>query len=391
MGALNWNTDITKNNQRLYRQSSQNQSTNVTTRQATPKEKPQFRLISATELTAKPVQINWLVENILEHGSLNLMFGEPSAGKSLFALDWGFCVAAGRDWEGYKTQQTDVVIVAGEGYAGMARRLKALEVKYDIKAPGNLYISERPGQLLDNANAESIADSIKATCPNPGLVIVDTLHRNMDGDENSSQDIGKFINNLDCFFKPLGAAVLVVHHSGHSDNKRSRGSSSIKAAMDAEFSVIKNHNSITFACTKAKDFEALKPLSFSLKIVDLPDWLDGDGEPLNSVYLEFDGDAAPNAKGKKLTARDESILASLGGVITAQGRDPTMEIRAKLGDDVLPQKLVHIDHWRDACYSQLDEISTEAKQKAFSRAIKKLTELGKIQSLDSYYWPIFDS
>lgn len=391
MGALNWNTELTKHNQRLFMQSSKIHSVDEKTGQAKPKEKPQFRLISATELTAKPVQINWLVENILEQGSINLMFGEPSAGKSLFALDWGFCVAAGRDWEGYRTQQTDVVIVAGEGYAGMARRLKALEVKYDIKASGNLYISEKPGQLLDEANAELIADSIKTTCPNPGLVIVDTLHRNMNGDENNSQDIGKFINNLDCFFKPLGVAVLVVHHSGHGQKDRSRGSSSIKAAMDAEFSVIKVNKSITFACTKAKDFEALKPLSFSLKPVDLPGWVDDDGELLNSVYLEFDGEAVPNAKGKKLTAREVSILASLGCVVAAHGIEPTADIKAKLGNDVLPHKLVHIDLWRDACYLQLGEIKPETKQKAFSRAIKKLSELGKIQSLDDYYWPVTDS
>ena len=196
------------------------------------KEKLLFPLVSASTMTDKPVQIEWLVENIIEQGSLNLLFGEPGSGKSLFALGWGFCMTAGIDWHDYRTKQTDVVIIAGEGFAGMQRRLKALEGKYNMKAPASLFISQRPAQLLDEANAQLVANSIKAICPNPGLVIIDTLHRNMDGDENSSQDIGKFINHIDSFLKPLGAAVLVVHHSGHGNKDRSRGSSSIRAATN---------------------------------------------------------------------------------------------------------------------------------------------------------------
>jgi RecA-family ATPase len=45
----------------------------------------------------------------------------------------------------------------------------------------------------------------------------------MDGDESSSKDIGKFIKNLDLHIKSLGAAILIVHHSGHGDKERSRG------------------------------------------------------------------------------------------------------------------------------------------------------------------------
>ncbi|MDO9268165.1 MAG: AAA family ATPase [Methylobacter sp.] len=212
-----------------------------------------FPLVSAATMTNKPVQIEWLVENILEQGSLNLLFGEPASGKSLFALDWGFCIAADMSWHGYRTKQTDVVIIAGEGFAGMQRRLKALEIKYKMKAPESLFISQQPAQLLDKTNAEVVANSIKAICPNPGLVIIDTLHRNMDGDENSSKDIGQFINNLDMYMKPLGAAILVVHHSGHGNKERSRGSSSIRAAMDGEFSATKKDKSIILTCHNKVD------------------------------------------------------------------------------------------------------------------------------------------
>ncbi len=402
--ALNWNPDITKENQRLYMQeqarippempqSANGQQGQSDARQAAVWQP--FPLISAHKLTAKPVAIDWLLENIIERGSLNLLFGEPGAGKSLFALDWAFCLAAGIAWHGCRTKPVDVVVVAGEGHAGMARRLKALESKYQRQAPERLFISQRPANLIDGANAQWIADTIKASCSNPGLVIVDTLHRNMDGDENSSQDIGRFIANLDGFFKPLGAAVLVVHHSGHGDKQRSRGSSSIRAAMDGEFSATKDGGAIVLSCYKAKDFEAFKPLQFSLKPIDL-DWCDDNGEPLTSVYLVHDGEAKPTAKKRKLSARDDAILTSLIEAIAAYGVEPTTEIKAKFGGfDSLPGKLlkiVNIEHWRELAYKAIvvDANTEDAKRMAFKRCRDKLLNQRVTVEYDNYAWRIFE-
>jgi hypothetical protein len=399
--ALAWNPDITKHNQRLYQQAqAQNPAESHTLNDEShgppqAKEKPLFPLISAPCLTANPVAIDWLVQNIIERGSLNLLFGEPGAGKSLFALEWAFCMAAGIAWNGYRTQKTDVVIIAGEGFAGLGRRIKALESKYQMQAPAGLFISKKSAQLADEKCAAWVADSIKALCQNPGLVIIDTLHRNMDGDENSSQDIGRFIANLDGFIKPLGAAVLVVHHSGHGQKDRSRGSSSIRAAMDGEFSATKDGGAIVLTCHKAKDFEAFQPLQFSLKPIDL-DWCGDDGEPLTSVYLEYDGEAKPTTKKRKLSARDDAILTSLSEATTANGVDPTAEIKAKFGGfDSLQgkhPKIVAIEHWRELAYKAIvvDANTEDAKRKAFKRCRDKLLNQGFTVEYDAYAWRIFE-
>ena len=392
MGALNWNPEITKHNQRLH---MQNQAIN---RPQLPllfdqagSNTQAFPLISAAELTAKPIVINWLIEDYIESETLNLLFGEPGSCKSAIALDWAFCIPAGIDWHGHRTKVKDTVILAGEGQLGMTRRLKALELKYGCKAPANLYISKIPAQLMDPQNAQSVAEAIKELCPNPGLVIIDTLHRNMDGDENSSQDIGKFINVLDLYLKPLGAAVLVVHHSGHGQKDRSRGSSSIRAAMDGEFSATKNEAGITLTCHKAKDFEAFRPMQFSLKAVNL-DWLDDDGIPLTSIYLEHHGAAIPNTKKQQLTARDEVILTSLKSAVDLHGVDPTTELKANSCDfegllcDL--KKVVSLEHWRVAAYPVLDADTAAAKQKAFTRARSKLFELGLVRNWNSFWWVV---
>jgi hypothetical protein len=357
--------------------------------------KKPFPLVSADQLTVRPVQIQWLVTNILERGSLNLLFGEPAAGKSLFALDWAFCVASGIDWHGSRTEAADVVIIAGEGFAGMARRLKALEVKYQAPAPTRLFISQRPANLIDGNNAQWVADSIAALCPNPGLIVVDTLHRNMAGDENSSADIAQFVANLDNFLKPLGAAVLIVHHSGHGTQQRSRGSSSIRAAMDGEFSATKDGGHVVLSCTKSKDFEPLKPQKFSLKAVDLG-WIDDDGEPITSIYLEHAGEAQPTTTRRKLSARDDAILTALLEAIEKHGVEPTAEIREKFtgfkGWTNGWRKVVHIDHWREFAYKAIvtDANTDDAKRMAFKRTRDKLFNQSFTVEYDCYAWRTHD-
>ncbi|WAR43883.1 AAA family ATPase [Methylomonas rapida] len=357
-----------------------------------------FPFISAAELTAKPISIPWLLEGYIERGSLNLLFGGPGTGKSLLDLDWGFCVAHGIHWNGCPTEQTDVVVIAGEGFAGMARRLKALEVKHGRPAPERLFISQRPGDLIDSNNAQWIADSIMALCPNPGLIIIDTLHRNMTGDENSSADIGQFVANIDNHLKPLGAAVLIVHHSGHGTAQRSRGSSSIRAAMDAEFSATKDGANVVLTCTKAKDFEAFSPQQFTLKTVDLP-WPDDDGEPLKSVVLEHAGDAKPVTAKRRLSARDDAILTALSEAIDKHGVEPSAEIKDKFagfkGWTNRAAKVVHIDHWRELAYQTItvdceaEEGKADARKKAFKRCRNKLFDSGFIVEHGDYAWPIF--
>ncbi|MGZ8942634.1 MAG: AAA family ATPase [Methylobacter sp.] len=340
--ALAWNPEITKHNQRLYMQEQVKNAPESPPRndqhqeQAEPKEKPLFPLIRSSELTAKPAPIDWLLEDIIEWNSLNLLFGEPGAGKSLFALDWAFCMAAGIDWHERRTKQTDVVVIAGEGHAGMKRRLRALEIKYGMKASDRLFISKCPADFMDSQNIAWVADTIKATCSHPGLVIIDTLHRNMTGDENSSKDIGQFISNIDQLLRPLGCAVLIVHHSGHGPKDRSRGSSSIRAAMDGEFSAVKDERGgsgiVALACHKSKDFESFKPIAFSLHSTDLgDDWLDNDGEHLTSVYLKYIGDAKHDKASRKISPRDDAILTSLWDAITEHGVEPTAEIKMKYG------------------------------------------------------------
>jgi len=211
--------------------------------EASSPEGPKPFFISAPVLTKEPKPVNWVLSNIIEAGSLTLLFGPPGSGKSLIALDWGFCIPLGLDWHGLKSTQCPVAYFAAEGHSGLSRRLKALEHKYSLHAPAQLLVSTQPVDLLQPAQVENLGKELDSQ--GIKLVIIDTLHRSFTGNENDSQDMGRVFHNIDRYIRSTGIAVLIVHHSGHQGTERSRGSSAIRAAMDAEFQADRSETGVS--------------------------------------------------------------------------------------------------------------------------------------------------
>jgi len=66
-----------------------------------------------------------LVEGLLDRGTYVVIYAEPKAGKSLFALDLAEHVARGIPWNGHECQQESVLWVAAEGSGSMRIRQPA--------------------------------------------------------------------------------------------------------------------------------------------------------------------------------------------------------------------------------------------------------------------------
>ena len=67
--------------------------------------------------------------------------------------------------------------------------------------------------------------------------------------------MSEFIVAVDKLINRYDASVLLIHHSGHSDQSRGRGNSALKAAVDAEYRVTKSDRFLYLNCTKMKDSE----------------------------------------------------------------------------------------------------------------------------------------
>lgn len=326
---------------------------------------------------------------------MNLISGAYGSGKSFVVFDMAFCTAAGIDWHGNKVIQSPVIVLAGEGHSGIADRFAALEIKYGVSCPECLYVSQVPAKLTDSVNTEWVGRAVNQICPEAGLVIVDTLNRNFGGlDENSTKDMTMFINNVDIVFRTTGKTVIVVHHTGHAENGRARGSSTLPGACEGEFIVAKQVCGPSITCIKQKNAAQPDPMGFRFKSIELDGRFDDDGERVTSLVLEYDGDAKPAAKKVQLSPRDDLILASLVRVIDTHGVEPTSELKAQFGGfeshtDKF-KKVAPISEWKKAAYPLIDAENPEAKQKAFKRAREKMVDLGKVRFWNDYWWPIYD-
>ena len=230
----------------------------------------------------------WLLHGILEQDTMALIFGEPGCGKSFLAIDWACRIATGTPWRGHEVTPGPVVYVAGEGQQGLGRRLGAWKLLNKVSLDEKpLYIAPAVA-MTDTPQTVKLLEAINKEVGRPSLVVLDTLARNFGGgDENSTQDMSRFVAACDTIRNTYQCTLLVVHHSGHSEKRRARGAIALKAALDAEYLLAKKETGLTLVSTKMKDAEIPPPLAMELVSVELPDLVDDYGSPVTSAALDF--------------------------------------------------------------------------------------------------------
>jgi len=259
-----------------------------------------FKLAPAgnMELTAP----EWLVKGLIEKNSFGVLYGAFGSAKSFLALDVAFSVGTGTPiFNGAETKAGPVIFVAGEGWQGLVRRLRAWElIRGRSVRDAPVYFSNSPANLCDAEFFQFVKGAVSDLAEQgaaPSLIIIDTWSRNLAGDENSSLDSARAVQALDELRAPYGAAVMVVHHSGW-DKSRTRGSTVLMAAADYAFSITKEKDSpvSVFECQKMKDGRTPEPICFDL--MDAPLGIfDEDGDEITSAAVRFRPDLEPPEKG----------------------------------------------------------------------------------------------
>lgn len=353
-----------------------------------------FRFVPVRDLLSQPAPIEYLVRNTIEAGSLCQLFGASTAGKSFVALDWCACIACGVDWHDKTTRQGTVFYIAGEGHAGLGRRMRAWEIQNEIAlADAPLFFSTAPAALMDAGNAANVAEAVKALAAEhgaPALIVVDTLARNLgNGEESSNSDIGTFINNIDVMLRrAFDCSVLIVHHSGWQESHRSRGASALRAAMDHEFRLdMFDNGSRELHVTKSKEGEIPPPMPLELKQVALTDWCTPDGEIMTSAVMVPTDRVEGKRKENRLKGARKIAFDSLNITLTRDGEPASEDIKKEFGL-LTPARVVHEDVWREHTYNAgISDGETDAKKKAFQRARKDLIDQGFVVTWNGYYWP----
>lgn len=310
-------------------------------------EKTIRKLFSLDELINLP-EPEWLVDHAIPRNGLVVLYGPPKSAKTFLALDIALSMSSDQgQMHGFKVQPGRVLYVLAEGGpAMMGNRARAW-----MKAKG---VDDADIQVfpfgINLSGRKSVDELLKLAGREWDLVVVDTLARCMDGDENSAKDMALAIKGSDYIREKTGAAVLLVHHSGKDQTKGMRGSTALLGAVDA---TIKMRTQGTMG-------------GFELSVPELrhgeppePKWLCLKPTGGSAVLV-----AGSSPVGKKGSAAD--VLAFIGSVI-ADGtprKEVTDEIAIEFGftDRTASRRIVEhvpfgkahavevdgVDIWREA-------------------------------------------
>ena len=257
-------------------------------------------LIPADSFSAQPAPIAWMVKHWIQSNALIMVHGPSGGGKTFIVLDWCLHVAGEiPDWAGQKVHHGPVVYLAGEGHHGLRGRIAAWK-QHHSKTKLNMWLSSDGCDLNTPAGYTKAVDHIRMLKNPPKIIVVDTLHRFLAGDENSAQDTKTMLDACGSIMREFNCSVILVHHTGVSEEAqhRARGSSAWRGALDIEISIVPGGNDkpIEIIQRKAKDTEIAPPIYAELRAVIIPGWFDEDKKEVSSAVVVPVG--APKASKK---------------------------------------------------------------------------------------------
>lgn len=246
-------------------------------------------LIRADDFSAQPAPISWLVKGWLQDKALIMVHGPSGGGKTFIVLDWCLNIASEKNsWFGNKIKNGSVIYLAGEGHHGLRGRVAAWKQHHQIKSL-DMWLSRDGCNLNTHEGYQRVLNNVRSLSIQPSIIVVDTLHRFLEGDENSSQDAKTMLDACNGLMQEFNCSVLLVHHTGVSDEAqhRARGSSAWRGALDIEISVVpsKGDSPIEIVQRKSKDAELKESLYCELLTTPIEGWFDEDGEAVTSAIV----------------------------------------------------------------------------------------------------------
>jgi archaellum biogenesis ATPase FlaH len=345
----------------------------------------------------------WLVYGMCAKGEMSVVFGEPSAGKSIIAGDIALHVAHGMPWFGMETTKTTVLYYAAERAKLVKRRLRGLEDYHEIEDVTKVIIGSGALDIRNERDTRRFINDIKRASADSGedvgLVIIDTFSRSLNGgDENSQSDVGDAVKNMQRIADETGVHLMAIHHVGVSldAKKRMRGSSVLTGGIDKSFLVTQaKKGELTIAGVKDNDpvgDGAMPPLKMLIRTFKTG--VDASGRDVTVPCLtpsDTPEDGGPpytfDKAGPKLTAAEKDALAARTALAKAIEEHGVLIVDDAAG---FPDGVTTVskDQWRAVFKAEdTSRRSPDALRIAFNRALKTTIETGQVNARNDHFWP----
>jgi len=240
----------------------------------------------------------WAVKRVLPRQGVAVLYGKSGSFKSFVALDLACRLAAGWEWAGLKTTQAPVIYIAAEGAAGTRKR-KVGWTRFNRDIPKNMpfrLISDAPNLGAADGDLADLIEAIEAVSFSPGVVFIDTLAQTLGGNDENGAGMVQYVSNAQALSQRFGCLVVIIHHTGLTDDQRLRGHSSLHGAVDAQILCERNKGTRTtdLKLQKLKDEDGDRVFTAGLARLVLD--VDEDGDEITTLVVEtITEDNAPKA------------------------------------------------------------------------------------------------
>ncbi|KKL79275.1 hypothetical protein LCGC14_2016450, partial [marine sediment metagenome] len=203
----------------------------------------------------------WIIKDLLPDESYAILFGPWGSFKTFVALDMALSIACGfpvdSTWE--VVQPGPVLFALSEGRSSITKRVTGWESLHFAGAMVSDFVLVDPvptTTVSEEALDAFVGEALRRHPNGYKAVFIDTLGRAMEGaDENSQRDASAMTTLAHRLRHDLGGSVLALHHTGHQDDRRPRGSSVIGADADTMVRVARRGKDrlVRLHMTKQKD------------------------------------------------------------------------------------------------------------------------------------------
>ena len=346
---------------------------------------PMIREIEWFDDVSPVLTSTYLVKGLLDGGSMSVIYGPSNSGKTFFALDLAYHVAANPAWRDRRVENGAVPYLAAEGGNGITNRITALRQAHDRRDIPLALRRAGVDLLHPEADVPRIIDLASEIGKKAKLVliVIDTLSRVLaGGDENGPADMTAFVKNVDRIRHATGAHIMIVHHTGKDAARGARGHSSLRAATDTEIEISADEaGNRTAVVQKQRDYNGGETFHFRLSTIDIG--VDQDGDTVRTCLVEDAEHQEATPTTRRLSAKNRSALNALDDALQNHGM-------RKHGDDWPNCPVVDVEHWRKEFYKVCDQDSVESKRKAFQRARDALRDCGHVQFYLDHFWRCYD-
>lgn len=193
-----------------------------------------YELLDLDELWVRPEQSSWLLEPLIPAGGQTVLYSEPKLGKSLLALEIAAGLAEGnRGLLGIVVgDPIHVLYVDHENRPVADIRKRLIDMGYGPDIGSHLHIASFPrASYLDDPQGGAQLLRAAQGC-RAALVLIDTVSRTVQGEENSNDTWTAFYRNTGQLLKAAGIALLRLDHCGKDQERGQRGGSAKSSDVD---------------------------------------------------------------------------------------------------------------------------------------------------------------